>query len=119
MKLRQLLKQLKESRYQPEVFKHHINDYIYSKHEKHDFVLSVSNLEPFSIIKMIEAYSRENSRVTVQDIIDDGAEVMFEFDNETYIIVGKENDQVKFRKIGSLEIIDPPFKMDDTVKRLF
>lgn len=83
------------------------------------FVHSISDLRSTIIVSMIQDYIREREIFTVEDIIKNHTSCMFEFNNETYVIC-EEDGIFKFRTLGSPKIIsNPPFGLQDVVRRLF
>lgn len=56
---------------------------------------------------------------TVEQIIKDGKQCVFEYNDETYMLSAIHDGVPLFTILGSLDIIEPPFSLNDKVKRAF
>lgn len=82
-------------------------------------VMAIQDMRWSSISAIIGMYLDEMDSRSVYDIIKSGDVAMFDFQGETYQLAGIEDGSPKFRKFGSVEIISPPFRLEDKVTRIF
>lgn len=82
-------------------------------------VILVKDLRWSSIAIILNLYIDGKDSTTVNDIVNENDSCVFEFNHDSYQYLGKEDGVAKFKKLGSPDIIKPPFELTDKVTRIF
>jgi hypothetical protein len=82
-------------------------------------VAIIQDLKWSAIVSILHLYIEEKESRSVYDIVVNNDASLFDFEGETYQYLGKEDGVAKFKKLGSPDIIKPPFELTDKVTRIF
>lgn len=119
--LKLLLDELRKSRSDRQLIDSLLFDYLLNEedHSAFNLVSSIRKINTSTIIKIIDSYLDDVYLPTVQEIIKDGQYSLFEFEGATYRLSAIVDGSPMFTKLGSIDVIKPPFTLNDRVKRCF
>lgn len=119
--LRSLHEELKKAKFDQQQFDSVVFNYLLNEedHSLFNLVSSVKKLRPLTAFKIIDIYLDEVYQPTVEELIKEGHHTVFEFNDVTYRFSAMLEGSPVFTRLGSLDVIQPPFKLSDKVKRCF
>ena len=118
--LKKLRNELRRNQVHPSIQALLVKTYLETNSDKEaQFVGLIKDMRLPALLRMIDTYIDEMDFVTVEDLIKSQDMCIFEWQHETYQLAGVENGVAKFRKLGSAEIVTPPFGPSDRITRIF